>query len=658
MTYSISDVTVIMCTANRLSLAQSFINRFISEFPTTKLIVVDNSLLEENYQALLELTPKSSFITVFRCTPPGLSRARNFAIEKVSTKLVAFTDDDCVPTKNWVSAIAESSLWREACAVGGKILPLFPAGAPKVGQELTSSLAVLDLGSRSRLLKDNEFIYGANMAFQSEVLKRYTFAVNLGRTNGLLLSGEEIALQKELTRDGYKIGYEPKSVVEHLIERERLTPAWFRRRFAWQAVSDVIQNDQDLNWTMTLLYESADKVGLRNLIDELLSNSRQNLDERVLLIRYLTYTLLAQKQEVESSLDFSQYLSAGTRYPPLGKKVEHLVVDFLGFHDFLSAGMRHPSISFYFIPHRPWEISATDLTQEFSSLASQINSSAKNITLHFSSLDSFLHPDYFWTFQEFIDSIQNQINGCIHRFPTSQDEMNNLLVLSKRLKLFSWSSKISSKLKQTCEITTLPILSQFSPKHQIVHETHDSKAKNIRVGFFGELRLASQLDLIHNLILEIGKQDSQIVVIVAGSTKSKVIYSKLFKLARDNPRVLDISTFTLYKTFYRDVSNQQYRQALEKCDVVCKVQIEEKDAGSAVVADCISLGIPVITLRDTEACLSTTPLFEELVVDAPNPSLILEKLVVLKSLVPFEPRKEIFTRERVVMETLFSLSNV
>jgi len=34
--------------------------------------------------------------------------------------------------------------------------------------------------------------------------------------------------------------YAPKALVEHVIPSERLTQSWFRRRAAWQAVSDLL----------------------------------------------------------------------------------------------------------------------------------------------------------------------------------------------------------------------------------------------------------------------------------------------------------------------------------------------------------------------------------------------------------------------------------
>ena len=55
-----------------------------------------------------------------------------------------------------------------------------------------------------------------------------------------MLSNEEIELCARIGRTGKIAVYAPDAVVEHVIHTERLTQSWFRRRAAWQAVSDVL----------------------------------------------------------------------------------------------------------------------------------------------------------------------------------------------------------------------------------------------------------------------------------------------------------------------------------------------------------------------------------------------------------------------------------
>jgi hypothetical protein len=51
--------------------------------------------------------------------------ARNKVLEKCSSEILAFTDDDCLPPKNWLKNILKSHLKHpQATAIQGKTLPL------------------------------------------------------------------------------------------------------------------------------------------------------------------------------------------------------------------------------------------------------------------------------------------------------------------------------------------------------------------------------------------------------------------------------------------------------------------------------------------------------------------------------------------------------
>jgi hypothetical protein len=59
-----------------------------------------------------------------------------------------------------------------------------------------------------------------------------------------LLSNEEIEASERVRAMGKLAVYTPKAVVEHVIPPERLTQSWFRRRAAWQAVSDLLSEPE------------------------------------------------------------------------------------------------------------------------------------------------------------------------------------------------------------------------------------------------------------------------------------------------------------------------------------------------------------------------------------------------------------------------------
>jgi glucosyl-dolichyl phosphate glucuronosyltransferase len=58
----------------------------------------------------------------------------------------------------------------------------------------------------------------------------------------VLLSNEETDLLARIAARGGRIGYAPAATVRHHIDPARLCPEWFRRRAAWQAVSEFLQD--------------------------------------------------------------------------------------------------------------------------------------------------------------------------------------------------------------------------------------------------------------------------------------------------------------------------------------------------------------------------------------------------------------------------------
>jgi hypothetical protein len=128
---------------------------------------------------------------------------------------------------------------------------------------MLGNLSVVDYGDLKRLAKKNEWFAGTNISFRTEaILANGGFATNLGRkgSGNSLLSNEEVHLLEQITAAGGKLVYSPTARVSHLIDPRRLTREWFRKRSAWQAVSDFIMSQDTITetakdrWRSTIQY--------------------------------------------------------------------------------------------------------------------------------------------------------------------------------------------------------------------------------------------------------------------------------------------------------------------------------------------------------------------------------------------------------------------
>lgn len=240
-------LSIVICTCDRYDLLPSAIESILKQtHQSFELIVVDNSADCAATEAFGRQYDANDKIRYVHEPVQDLSNARNKGTELARGRIVAFMDDDAVAAPDWAEKLiaAFTAFGSKTGCVGGRILPRWLAPRPDwLGDELLGYLSIVDWGAKRRELKKGEWLAGCNMAFDRETLVAADgFTTNLGRKGSgpMLLSNEEIAVFEKIRSLGKLIVYAPDAVVEHSIGAERLTPNWFLRRAAWQAVSDFI----------------------------------------------------------------------------------------------------------------------------------------------------------------------------------------------------------------------------------------------------------------------------------------------------------------------------------------------------------------------------------------------------------------------------------
>jgi len=244
-------ITAAICTYERYDLLPGAIESAVAQTlpaETFEVIVVDNSpdaMRSAREAAAFAHHPNVAWLHEPR---PGLSNARNVAARAARSPLIAYLDDDARADAAWLENIAGcfDQYGDEVQVVGGRIRPWWVAPRPDwLPDDMLGSLTVVDLGPERRLLEATEWVAGANIAFRISALRDAGwFDTSLGRTGGpaSLLSSEETALTERIRARGGLVAYDPVAAVEHWVDPDRLTQRWFRRRAAWQAVSDYLHD--------------------------------------------------------------------------------------------------------------------------------------------------------------------------------------------------------------------------------------------------------------------------------------------------------------------------------------------------------------------------------------------------------------------------------
>ncbi len=195
-----------------------------------ELLVIDNCCTDNTAAVIAKHGDKLPLKRLFE-PKAGLSNARNCGLAAATGDLILWTDDDVLVDRGWLAAYCEAAArWPQAAYFGGNIEPWFEREPARwiVENPKLSPFAERQLGSDVRVMNEDEYPFGANMAFRRGVLQRSAFDPQLGRVGDTLISGEELQVIQLLKARGLSGIWVGTACVKHFIPRQRLT-----RKYIW-----------------------------------------------------------------------------------------------------------------------------------------------------------------------------------------------------------------------------------------------------------------------------------------------------------------------------------------------------------------------------------------------------------------------------------------
>jgi GT2 family glycosyltransferase len=184
------------------------------ELLPAELIIIDQGEDDRTAGVIAERATPRLEIRHVRQERLGLSASRNAAFAQARSFVLAVTDDDCVPSESWVSAIHEAFLRHVpgSAAVTGPVLPLEAEGDRVWPVSSRTSTSPAEFNA---LVAPWHVGTGANFALRRDWLHRvgpYDQRLGAG-TPGR--AGEDMDLIHRLLAEGGQIHYEPRAVVYH-----------------------------------------------------------------------------------------------------------------------------------------------------------------------------------------------------------------------------------------------------------------------------------------------------------------------------------------------------------------------------------------------------------------------------------------------------------
>jgi GT2 family glycosyltransferase len=232
-------LTVCICTRNRARALPGVLGDLAEQARTVSgpwtLLVVDNGSSDGTAEMLRDHAAALPLNTVFE-PRPGLSVARNRALESAESPVIVFTDDDVRLAPGWLAA------WEEAARTdvdhgwfGGRVEPAWPQRRPGwlVDERLDLLSGVLGWhalpGSVQEYGPGDPLPIGANFAVRTQVARELGgFREDLGVKGEGRGRGEETEWLLRARRAGHRGLHVGGAVVRHPVQegRLRLSALW------------------------------------------------------------------------------------------------------------------------------------------------------------------------------------------------------------------------------------------------------------------------------------------------------------------------------------------------------------------------------------------------------------------------------------------------
>jgi glycosyltransferase involved in cell wall biosynthesis len=252
-------VTVAICTWNRAKLLDQTLTQMrnlrIPEGLSWELLVVNNNCTDETDTVIARhdsVLPLRRILEIKQ----GLSHARNRAVAEAQGELLLWTDDDVLVDPDWLTAYVDAARRHPDAAVfGGPIDPWFERPPPAwILRQLPGLHGPLVI--KTGVQHDEPIIgdppLGANMAFRTDVLRRFPFDPNLGRCGKGMRGGEESGIIRAIFDAGHCGYWVSQARVRHYVVSDRLTAGYLYRYFCGHgetlAISDAANLDARFPW--------------------------------------------------------------------------------------------------------------------------------------------------------------------------------------------------------------------------------------------------------------------------------------------------------------------------------------------------------------------------------------------------------------------------
>lgn len=264
-------VDIVLRTHNRAPILEEAVESLFAADATGvqfRLLLVDNASADGTAALIARMATRFGprLVPLFEARPGG-QHALNCAIARAEAPIIAFFDDDERVGAQWLQTIRREFAEPDTVFITGPCRPLWQGAAPDwLPAGYGGVLGIIDYGmARMRFYRD----FGGMLTQGNCALRRWVFDAT-GPYPADLATAEDRWLNAWLEAEGAEGYYCPDFAVAHLMQAERLDPAYFTRWAAREgrdrAVSDHLSGLPSLfgyRWYWTQMMRSVAMLALR-----------------------------------------------------------------------------------------------------------------------------------------------------------------------------------------------------------------------------------------------------------------------------------------------------------------------------------------------------------------------------------------------------------
>ncbi len=538
-------VTVAVCSYDRPVLLKNLLLTLLDgqqgvSSTGIPMIVVENSPDPGLFEQVVAEFGRFPNISVYRSFPPGVSRARNVALEACETPYIAYLDDDAVPAPEWYESLTRGILRYAPGMVAGPIYPDWPGPEPEwLPQKYVGCLTILDHGNEDRWLTEEEFAFGANMAFRVDALREIGgFNLGLGpRGDGSLLTEEEIEAQIQLRQRGHNTLYVADAGVAHKVHENRQTRNYFRARMSWQAVSSRLRNPPQKHFGRSQheVRAAAEKLGVGDLVAKLVEpGDGETFSAQLDLIHHFFALMLEAKSLDDAQLEnaLAAHGTAASSAPgriagrgtahsghlqfgldvPINPSTRHLIVEGRPAHFFLySLYGDLPQSQLLLFPHSLWH----DFTPALDCVARSLRTAVQTVT--FVTLEPLIYGPTKSALIDLATSSQAALYGILHRLPETGQQGEALCEVAPHMAgIFVMAERIADILAEEYRLENVSYLPPHAALSELVTLHRESTRRRIGAtdsqivfSVLGEARRGKGIELLLQALKHVPAEELQ-----------------------------------------------------------------------------------------------------------------------------------------------------